>query len=73
MLYVWAHVYYATNSNVPNVPNYFGNIGYVSLGCPRKLLVIEMHVLLVGFGRSYVVYLSVKLLCLLHTIPKQMV
>jgi hypothetical protein len=32
-----------------------------------------MQSLLVGFGKSYVIWWSVELLCLLHTILKQMV
>ena len=44
-----------------SVRSYFGNIGSVSLACLPRLLVIEMHGLQVGFGRSCVDCWSVGL------------
>ena len=37
-----------------SVLSYFGNIGFVSLACLPRLLVIGMHGLQVVFGRSCV-------------------
>ena len=44
-----------------SVLSYFGNIGFASLVCLQRLLVIKMHGLQVGFGRSCVDCWSVGL------------